>query len=72
MPAFNPHSSLATACLLGMASLGVTSATAAPKPSAAQATEEDETLFWHSNLENAVAEARKTGRPIFLEYRCAP
>ena len=29
-------------------------------------------LYWHSNYEDALEEARKTGKPIFLEYRCSP
>jgi hypothetical protein len=33
---------------------------------------EDDDLFWHNNYKEALAEARKTGKPIFLEYRCEP
>lgn len=29
-------------------------------------------LFWHQNYEDALEEARSTGKPIFLEYRCSP
>lgn len=29
-------------------------------------------LFWHQNYEDALEEARRTGKPIFLEYRCSP
>ena len=35
-------------------------------------SEEDNTLFWHTKLEDAKAEAKATGKPIFLEFRCAP
>ena len=27
---------------------------------------------WHSDYESARAEARKTGKPIFLVFRCEP
>ena len=33
---------------------------------------DDDTLTWHTNLNDAIAEAKLTGRPIFLEFRCAP
>lgn len=29
-------------------------------------------LVWLDNYEAAVAEAKRTGKPIFLEFRCAP
>lgn len=29
-------------------------------------------LFWHQNYQDALQEARQTGKPIFLEYRCSP
>ena len=29
-------------------------------------------LFWHQNYQDALEEARRTGKPIFLEYRCSP
>jgi hypothetical protein len=35
-------------------------------------TAQDDGLFWHNNYKEALAEARKTGQPIFLEYRCEP
>jgi hypothetical protein len=31
---------------------------------------EDEKLFWYSDYKEGLAEAKKTGKPIFLEYRC--
>ncbi len=33
---------------------------------------EDDTLPWHNNYREAIAEARRTGKPIFLEFRCEP
>lgn len=29
-------------------------------------------LVWLDNYETALKEAKKTGKPIFLEFRCAP
>jgi hypothetical protein len=29
-------------------------------------------LVWLDNYDAALAEAKKTGKPIFLEFRCAP
>lgn len=31
-----------------------------------------EALSWHASLPDALAEARATGKPLFLEFRCAP
>lgn len=31
-----------------------------------------ETVYWLSDYKEALAEARRTGKPIFLEYRCEP
>ena len=42
-------------------------------PSAALAQEaEDGVIGWFDNYEAAMAEAKKTGKPIFLEFRCSP
>jgi hypothetical protein len=37
-------------------------------PAAAQ----EETLDWLSSYKEAIAEAKRTQQPIFLEYRCEP
>jgi len=29
-------------------------------------------LFWHTNYADAIEEAQRTKKPIFLEFRCAP
>lgn len=50
------------ACLLGS-----TAAAQGQQPDV-----EDNTLFWHTKLDDAKAEARETGKPLFLEFRCAP
>ena len=31
-----------------------------------------EAVTWIESYEDALAEARQTGKPIFLEFRCAP
>ena len=33
---------------------------------------QDDGLHWFDNYSDALQEARKTGKPIFLEYRCEP
>ncbi len=33
---------------------------------------DEDTLEWLSDYQEALREARKTGKPIFLEYRCEP
>jgi hypothetical protein len=33
---------------------------------------QDDEIFWFSNYDDAVQEAKRTGKPIFLEYRCEP
>ena len=38
----------------------------------ASSSVDDNTLYWHTNLEEARAEAKATGMPMFLEFRCAP
>lgn len=35
-------------------------------------TAQTQGLRWLSNYKDAVEEARRTGKPIFLEYRCEP
>jgi hypothetical protein len=42
-------------------------------PSASFAQQADDGLIgWFDNYDDAVAEAKKTGKPIFLEFRCSP
>jgi hypothetical protein len=43
---------------------------ALPAPMAAQS--DDDTLYWFDNYQSALKEAKATGKPIFLEYRCEP
>jgi hypothetical protein len=37
----------------------------------ALAAQTDE-IYWFDNYKEALQEARKTGKPIFLEFRCVP
>ena len=39
-------------------------------PLAAQ--QDDDSLTWFDNYQEALKEAKATGKPIFLEYRCEP
>lgn len=29
-------------------------------------------LSWHTDYQEALAEAKRTGKPLFLEFRCVP
>lgn len=31
-----------------------------------------ESIFFHDNYQDALQEAKLSGKPIFLEFRCAP
>ncbi len=33
---------------------------------------QDDGLYWFDNYNDALQEAKRTGKPIFLEYRCEP
>lgn len=33
---------------------------------------DDDTIRFHDNYAEAIREAKATGKPIFLEFRCAP
>jgi hypothetical protein len=33
---------------------------------------QDDTVDWLNDYKEAIQEAKKTGKPIFLEYRCEP
>ena len=37
-----------------------------------QASTGDDEIVWLDNYQAALKEARATGKPIFLEYRCEP
>ena len=37
-----------------------------------QAKAADDEIVWLDNYQAALKEARATGKPIFLEYRCEP
>ena len=38
----------------------------------AQSAPGDDEIVWKDNYQAALKEARATGKPIFLEYRCEP
>jgi hypothetical protein len=33
---------------------------------------QDDGIYWFNNYSDALQEAKRTGKPIFLEYRCEP
>ena len=33
---------------------------------------QEDGLQWHDNYKSAIAEAKRTQKPIFLEFRCEP
>jgi hypothetical protein len=33
---------------------------------------QDDGIYWFNNYNEALQEAKRTGKPIFLEYRCEP
>lgn len=33
---------------------------------------QDDGIYWFNNYNEAVQEAKRTGKPTFLEYRCEP
>lgn len=41
-------------------------------PAAASAQEGAEGIQWLDSYPKALAEAKRTGKPIFLEFRCEP
>jgi hypothetical protein len=54
----NPLLRLLVACVLGLL----------VSPLWAQ----DDGIYWFNNYSDALQEAKRTGKPIFLEYRCEP
>ncbi len=38
----------------------------------AAATAQEDGLHWLDSYKTAIEEARKTGKPLFLEFRCEP
>jgi len=58
MRTHNPLLRLLLACVLGLL----------VSPLLAQ----DDGIYWFNNYNDALQEAKRTGKPIFLEYRCEP
>ena len=44
----------------------------APEVVAERAIAQDETLEWMDDYDEAIALAKTTGQPVFLEFRCVP
>lgn len=40
--------------------------------SAAALSAQDDMIYWIDNYPEAIEEARKSGKPLFLEFRCEP
>ena len=55
-----------------VAVLGLSAGLAVAAEDKSNGAAEDGTLFWHTELDKAKEEAKATGKPIFLEFRCAP
>ena len=62
---------MAPAALAPLLSLVLSSTTAAGVTASALVQDED-TLEWLDDYDEAFALAKRTGRPVFLEFRCAP
>ena len=45
--------------------IGLSLFSAAPSPA-----QDEDTIDWFDNYEKAVQEAKRTNKPIFLEFRC--
>lgn len=61
---------LRTAAVAALVStLAFTSLFAESRQTSAQ---DDETLEWLDDYDEALALAKRTGKPLFLEFRCAP
>jgi hypothetical protein len=52
---------------LGVAALSVLLCAGVPALAA-----DDDSIRFHDNYADAIREAKATGKPIFLEFRCAP
>ncbi|MEM1248076.1 MAG: hypothetical protein AAGA81_06325 [Acidobacteriota bacterium] len=45
---------------------------AALAPASAAVNNDSDTLSWTKSYDEALQEAKETGKPLFLEFRCAP
>jgi hypothetical protein len=59
---------LAACCHLAMPGIVLASETVPQPPSTPAVAEPSDELFWAGGFDQAVAMARATGRPIFLQY----
>lgn len=44
----------------------------AAQPQASSSSSDDDSIYWLDNYQEALKQAKATGKPIFLEYRCEP
>lgn len=58
--------------LLAAAGLLVGLSASGHSPAAAGQPFEDDTLEWLDNYQQALAQAKETGRPLLVEFRCSP
>ncbi|MEM9015455.1 MAG: hypothetical protein AAGC68_00480 [Verrucomicrobiota bacterium] len=52
--------------------IGIVVFSSAISPALSQDPEAKPLLKWHHSYAAALAEARESGKPLFLEFRCAP
>jgi uncharacterized protein YyaL (SSP411 family) len=43
---------------------GIVSSVAVPAPA------QENRIFWYTDYKEAIQEAKRTGKPLFLEFRC--
>lgn len=55
-----------------MTRFGLAVLTLAVLVSTSSVAQEDDSLEWLDDYDEAIALARKTGNPLWLEFRCAP
>jgi len=61
---------MAPVMLVSLVSLSLSGKTSEVAESAT--VQDDETLEWMDDYDEAIALAKKTKQPVFLEFRCAP
>lgn len=59
-------------CTLALFILALTDFPAAAQKPPQQQQQDDDSIYWLDNYQEALKQAKATGKPIFLEYRCEP
>jgi len=62
---------LAPVVLAAIVSLGLSGKTSEVALQSA-VVQDEETLSWMDDYDEAIALAKETGQPVFLEFRCSP